>query len=271
MAYERMGGRTLDYFPCRYDGSNLIFRGPLRPLADRYVAILGGTETFGRFMEEPFSETLELLSGRQTVNLGCVNAGLDAFVADAGVLDICRGAEVTVIQLPGAATQSNAFYKVHPRRNDRFITARQDLLDLFPNVDFSEIHFVGHLLATLQSDSQSGFEKVLRELRAEWIRKMNTLLCGIGGRVILVWMADSKPEAAVCHCPDRRAPDHVNREMLAAVTPRGVDLLEVVATEEEIEAGLERMIFDIHEEPAASRLLGPVVHQEVARQLAALI
>ena len=54
MAYEKLGGVSLNYDPCTYPDSKLMFRGPQRDLTSDYIAFLGGTETYGKFIAEPF-------------------------------------------------------------------------------------------------------------------------------------------------------------------------------------------------------------------------
>ena len=61
---------ALDYFPCRYGRSRVLFRGPKRPLDGPYVAFLGGTETYGRFIETPFPALVEPALGQACINFG---------------------------------------------------------------------------------------------------------------------------------------------------------------------------------------------------------
>ena len=63
MAYEKLGHSPLDYMPCRYGASKLLFRGPRRVLEAPYVACLGGTETYGKFIEAPFPALIEAQTG----------------------------------------------------------------------------------------------------------------------------------------------------------------------------------------------------------------
>ncbi len=56
MTYMKLGQAALDYYPCRYGASKLLFRGPRRRLQGDYVAFLGGTETYGKFIETPFRD-----------------------------------------------------------------------------------------------------------------------------------------------------------------------------------------------------------------------
>jgi hypothetical protein len=121
MTYYALGAGALDYLPCRYGTSKLLFRGPRRPLKEPYIAFLGGTETYGKFIANPFPELIEQSIGRTCVNLGCVNAGVDVFATDPQIVKIASGADVTVLQLMGAHNMSNRFYTVHPRRKDRFL------------------------------------------------------------------------------------------------------------------------------------------------------
>ncbi len=144
---QRVG---LDYQPCRYGASRTLFRGPAKSLDGRYVAVLGGTEVYGRFVEQPFPDLLERRLNRTTVNFGCMNAGLDVFINDPVIMRACTQAALTVVQIVGAQNMSNRFYTVHPRRNDRFLRPARRMTEIWPDVDFSEIHFTRHLLKTLR-------------------------------------------------------------------------------------------------------------------------
>lgn len=124
MAYEYPREGALNYFPVRYGDSKLLFRGPKADLGERYVAFLGGTETYGKYVETPYPDLVGEEVGCATLNLGCVNAGLDAYLNDETVMDLCAASDVTVLQITGAQNMSNRFYAVHPRRNDRFLRPR---------------------------------------------------------------------------------------------------------------------------------------------------
>ncbi|MGR3290116.1 MAG: DUF6473 family protein, partial [Paracoccaceae bacterium] len=110
VAYEYFGASPLNYYPCQYGESKLRFRGPKRTLEGKYCVVIGGSETFGKFIEQPYPEILEDLSGQTVVNLGCMHAGVGLFADDATILKICANADVTVIQLMGAQNMSNRFY-----------------------------------------------------------------------------------------------------------------------------------------------------------------
>ncbi len=266
MAYEHLGEGALDYYPCRYGKSKLLFRGPRKKLDKPYIAVLGGSEIYGKFTEQPLPEMLEQLTGHTVVNLGCVNAGTDLVVNDDTVIDICREAAVTVIQITGAQNMSNRFYTVHPRRNDRFLKSSRLMANVFGDVDFTDFHFTRHLVSHLAAHSPERFQMVQQELKEAWVARMQTMMKRIGGEFVLLWMSDRTPEDQRHDC-SARDPLFVDRAMLEALSDQSANLVEVVAIPDEIEAGFHRMVHTQLEELAAREMLGPVVQEAAARAL----
>ena len=82
------------------------------------------------------------------VTLAIPQSGPDAFLANESVMAIARGAVTCVIELGGTQNCANTFYKSHSHRNDRFIAPKPELLALYPDVDFPNIHFTRHLRQT---------------------------------------------------------------------------------------------------------------------------
>ena len=97
MAYEHPGARSLDYLPCRYGTSKLLFRGPRRRLDGDYCALLGGSETYGKYVRTPYPALLEDRLGATVVNFGYMNAGADVFLNEPVIVDACNKARVTVV------------------------------------------------------------------------------------------------------------------------------------------------------------------------------
>ncbi len=138
MSYQPVAAGSAAESFCRYGRSQLWFRGPQRALDAPYVACIGGEETFGRFVETPFVAGLETRLNRRCINQGSLFMGAEALCRDAGLTEIANVAELCVLQVPGVAGQTNRFYRVHPRRNDRFVAPKQDLIELFPEVVSSD-------------------------------------------------------------------------------------------------------------------------------------
>ena len=267
MTYENLGGGALDYYSCRYGKSKLLFRGPRRKLDQPYVAVVGGTETYGKFMEHPYPALLEDRLGAPFVNLGCINAGLDVMFSDPAIPEICSGAWLTVLQITGAQNMSNRFYAVHPRRNDRFLRASNLLKTIYREVDFSDINFTRHLLKTLWEASPDKFTMVEAELKEAWIGRMKGLINRLDGKVVLLWLADHAPGDARAYAPDAPDPLFVDAEMLNEVRPMVAGMAEVVVSRAEIEAGRAGLIHDEIDAPAAQASLGVVAQARAAEAL----
>lgn len=266
MSVHGGGQGALEYYPCRYGNSRVLFRGPRKLLEGPYVAFLGSTETYGRFVEEPFPTLLENRLSVACANFGVLNAGVDLYLNDAAVMDLVTGASAKVLQVMGAQNLSNRFYSVHPRRNDRFLRASDRLETLYPEVDFTEFHFVKHMLGRLEAISTERFKTVTDELRMAWVARMKHLLTQIRGQVVLLWFADHAVpiEATGMHGRD---PLFVTRDMIEALRPRVQDVVEVVVSDHAAAAGMQGMVFSDFEACAAAELLGPEAHHEAALAL----
>lgn len=266
MTYDASGAGALDYFPCRYGTSRLVFRGPWRALKPGYVAALGGSATYGRFVAEPWPALLERGSGRMVLNLGVPQAGPDAWLNDPDILRLAAGARLRVLQVPGAVNLSNRFYSVHPRRNDRFLGASPALRRLYPEVDFTDFAFTRHLIRVLASHGPERFAEVAQALSLAWLDRMGTLIAALSGPSVLVWFADSAPPL-----PGQRLalvqgiPALVDRAMLLALRPHVAGIVEVVAPD--FQGTTDGKVFGPLDLTAALALPGPVAHQAVADAL----
>ena len=271
MAYIFPGDGALDYFPCRYGSSRLLFRGPRRDIERAYVAVLGGSETYGKFVQDPFPDLIERDLGLPVANLGCMNAGPDVFLNEESITAIAAQACVTVVQLLGAQNLSNRYYAVHPRRNDRFLGATPLLRAIFPRVDFTEFNFTRHMLQALQHSSAERFEVVAEELRAAWVVRMKLLLARLAGPTILLWMADVAPPSPTRQVELARNPLLVDAEMVAVIRPSATGYVQVISSAQARAQGVQGMAFGPLDAPAAATVPGPLVHREVAEALLPLI
>lgn len=264
MAYVFPGEGSLDYFPCRYGNSRVLFRGPRRDIERAYVAVLGGTETYGKFVPVPFPDLIERELGLPVANLGCMNAGPDVFINEVAVTEIAAQASVAVVQILGAQNLSNRYYAVHPRRNDRFLGATPLLRAIFPSVDFTEFNFTRHMLMSLQQASADRFEVVAEELRAAWVTRMKLLLSRLGRRVILLWVSDQLPPSPTRRVDLARNPLLIDSEMISAIRAPTAAYVQAVISHAALSQGVDGMAFAPMEAPAAAGLPGPAAHREVA-------
>ena len=227
------------------------------------MACVGGDETYGRFVERPFAAILEEKLDRRCLNLGSLFCGVEALCSDAGLFKLLNRAELCVLQAPGILSQTNHFYRVHPRRNDRVLTPTSGLIDLYPEVDFTDVHFVHHMMSRLHSHQDARFEIVVDELRRNWVRQISGLLHRLEVPVILLGLR-------VVHHKDR---DHqkertvVTPEMFEALRPLCADLIEVSTAVSGQSDALEDMLFGTLQQPMAEHMIGPAAHKTIADAL----
>jgi Domain of unknown function (DUF6473) len=194
----------------------------------RYVAVLGGSATFGKGVAEPYPALVQAATGIPVLNLGVQNCGPDVYLSDPEVLTLIVRAEAAVVQLTGVETLSNPFYKVHSRRNDRFLAATPALRALFPDVDFTEFHFTRHLLQTLAHVDADRFGVVARALKTTWVQRMQHLLVHLPLRRQLLWLSDGAPPDRVDRLRPGPGPLLVDAGMLASLRPLAGDVLVAV-------------------------------------------
>ncbi|WP_373355773.1 DUF6473 family protein [Pseudoroseicyclus sp. CXY001] len=272
MRHDALEGRSLNYTPCRYGTSKIFFRGPQRPLDGRYVSFVGGTETYGKFIKEPFVTLVEREIGMPAVNFGCANASIGAFLAEPTIIDACRGAYANIVQVMGAQNLSNRFYSVHPRRNDRFLKPSTVLEAIYPEVDFADFCFTRHMLSALYELSPERFEIVRGELQQAWTSRMTSFLREIGPHTSLLWFSDHMPSEQ--HWAERpeglqSEPLFVSRRMIDALRPFVRSVIVVQPSAMARAEGTAGMCFAPQDESAAEGLPGAKAHREAAEAITA--
>ncbi|NQY59190.1 DUF6473 family protein [Cognatishimia sp.] len=266
MSFHHSVQRSLDYNPVRYGTSRISFRGPTKDLGGRYVAFLGGSETYGKFIQEPFPDLVEQALEMTCVNLGYMNAGIDAFVHEAEMLSLAARAEITVIQLMGAQNMSNRLYRVHPRRNDRFLTASSMMKSVFREVDFTEYNFTRHMLQDIAAQASDRFSFVTGELRTAWSSRMLQLLDALPGKKVLLWFSDHRPPKESQILPGKD-PWFVDKGMIDRLRDHVDGIVEVRVTKKALEQGSKGKHFSPVEWSAAQHMFGPMAHAEAAKAL----
>ncbi|MBL4626939.1 MAG: hypothetical protein JKY00_02675 [Roseicyclus sp.] len=266
MSFEQRGRMPLDYQPAALPGSVLRFRGPLATKSGPAVVCIGGSETFGRFVDAPFPTQLDAALPMPVLNLGVINAGLDVISNDPAITAALGNADAVILQITSAHNMTNRFYTVHPRRNDRFVSASTMLRTIYPQVDFTEFHFTRHLLKHLRSASEDRFEIIRTELEAAWVARMRKFLSQIVAPVHLLWLSNRAPDA----------PEDANlMQDPLFVTPAMLELAKADAATLTIAAtgggdgasDLKGKYFGPKEEAVARLLPGPKLHNWAAEEL----
>jgi hypothetical protein len=187
MSYVAMDARPVDFILCQYGSSKNLFRGPKKSCKHSYGVCLGGADTFGGKVPDPFSAMLERKMGMPILNLGAQHSGAGFYTEDDAIHEIIENAQVIFIEAPSVVNQSNPFYRVHPRRNDRFVTALGPLYDLFPGADFVECHFTKHLIAKLITIDAARADIVFRALQDELVRNLTIMRARWRAKTVVHW------------------------------------------------------------------------------------
>ncbi len=250
-----------------YESSKLRFRGPQRALNSPYIACVGGEETFGRFVDAPFPCVLEQQLNRRCINLGSLFCGVEALTRDSGLLEIVNRSEICILQMPGLLGQSNRFYRVHQRRNDRFVAPTSELVTLYPEEDFTDIHFVRHLLARLRVHTDVRIELVRQELQKAWIERIGSFLAKTAPPVVLLRLDVENVEGGA----PTNDPFAITRSMMEALRPRCAQIVELQVQASGVSDELEDMLFGTLQQPIAEHMIGPATHRRIAASLTSVI
>lgn len=269
MAYERPGTGPIEYHQCRYGQSKLLFRGPKRDTKSKYYAFIGGSETYGKYVETPFVDQVQDSTGLTCINFGAVNAGVDAFAQDPSVAEICGNARKTVVQVMGAQNMSNRFYSVHPRRNDRFLKASSLMETVFREMDFTEFAFTRHLLSTIEVVAPDKFPAVVTELQEAWVARMTKLLGGIKSPKTLLWISTRAPEETFSGPGLGTDPLFVTGEMIDRISDHVSDVVEVVLPSDLAPGNIQEMLYPPMDVDAAREMLCPEAHEYIADKIKA--
>ena len=267
MVYAFPSAGALDYASCTYGQSRLICRGPKRDTTRAFVSVIGGSEAYGKFVSAPFPDLLERELGVPVANFGIQNAGLDVYLNDPATISTVAKSAVAIVQMFGVANNSNRFYCVHPRRNDRFLAAKPALRDLYPNIDFTEFHFTRHLLHALHHQSAQRFEILAAELRQVWLKRMRQLLSQLNCPSVLVWISDQAAEPRHEVCDLFLNPMLIDRELIDDIAPFANAVVPIIGSPEARVMGLEGMSFQPADLPSAAASLGPFFHREISDAL----
>ena len=256
-----LGRLLLELEPCQYGYSRQTFRGPAADTEQPYLAFIGTTETVGPFLTRPYPQITSEALSIGCANLGIKNAGPDVFLKDPELLRIAQRADAVVMEVMGATNQSNMFFKVHPRRNDRVIRTHQALHDLVPKLDTTDIHFTGHLMVEIGRHSRQALAEVTAVLREQWVIRMKRLVELIEKPVHLVMLVtDGATHARL-----------VEPNMLAALNSHAASVTCFTPSAAAISEGTEEMIFQPQERGAAHEMLSASAHYEAAELLVEIL
>ena len=229
MSEPRVDDQLFDYKLYRFGQMQQVFRGPAPDLHGRYVVYLGGSGTFGRYSERPYSDLIGERMSLRYANFGAEGAGPGFFLSDAEVMSVASDARVCVVQAMSAAHLSNRMFSVRPRRNGRLHAVSELMTGIYPEVDFSRFSYVRGMLRHLSRIEDNRFRLIVNEMRNAWIARTHTLLANIQTRTILFWFSQRAPEDTGEDPTDTwHDPNFVDRAMIDSVSSEADGYVECV-------------------------------------------
>ncbi len=225
------------------------------------MVFLGGSDTFGRYVERPFPRILEEMTGVTTLNLGMPNGGVDGYLTAPDLLRIASRASVVVVEISGTHGVSNCYYTVHKRRNDRFLRPTVQLRALYPEVDFTEFSFIRHMMGHLRHLCPVRFQTVQAKVQAAWTQRMAELIEAIAAPVILNWV--KRQDSAKEEMDETGITD----EMVQALRPRAASVVISRPSPKVLAEGCDGLIFPMEEAVSAAHALPSAAHWELAQIL----
>lgn len=264
--------RAINYQEYRFGRSQQRFRGPKPDLSKPYIAVIGGSEVYGRFVPNTFTHQLSHRLKMPVVNWGTPGAGPTFFLKDPTVLEACSNAKICVVSAMGAVPTSNRLYSVYKRRNSRVRSVSENLSDLYPGVDHTDYRFAHNMLRAFHKECGQRFRIVEREIQAAWIARMRELLDDIDSVKVLLWMSGRSPDDDAGPSADEnfvKFPSFVTREMFETVAEFADAVVEYVASYTIAEDKEDGRIFDDPIKRPAINWPGPTMHSQTADVLEA--
>ncbi|MBK1648036.1 DUF6473 family protein [Rhabdochromatium marinum] len=201
-----------------HPNGEVYYRGPAPSnLAQGgYLACIGGAQTLGRFVAQPYSEQLGKTLGLETLNLGHGGGKPRYFLECPGILEHINKAALVVVQIPSARGVETSFFKPISIKN-------AILQDKRPGYSKSPRFADKVYKEFLENEAPEIIDQLQREIRANWMEEMTELLTAIQVPKVLLWFSTRTPDTGSGFCiqtlryeatPNFRYPHFVNRDMV---------------------------------------------------------
>ena len=199
------------------------FRGPPVNTSAPYLAFIGSAQTFGRFVQAPFSCLLGTRLGIQVLNLAVGGAGPRHFLTRE-YLELINGAEAVVIQIMSGRSASNSVFD-NSESGGMIGRIRGEQSQTRAEEFFSRLG---------QSSTRSRIEEIVDETRNDYTSSFVQLLRKIVIPRILFWFSTRVPQYEehyenIPHGVFGAFPHLVNRKMVERLAAFSDDYVECIS------------------------------------------
>jgi LPS sulfotransferase NodH len=200
------------------------YRGPTVDTCGRYLAFVGGAQTFGRFASEPFPTLLGRRLGIPVLNLGIGGAGPRHFNAPR-YLSLLNKAEAVVVQVMSGRSSSNSLF-------DNSVAGRLRGVTPFSKEPIRADEFFAR---AAESYSRETLERLVKETREDYTEQFIDLIKKISVPRMLLWFSTRAPAYQEDYSRPPNSifgpfPQLVNSKMVAEVAAFCDDYVECIST-----------------------------------------
>jgi hypothetical protein len=225
LAYQERDHEIVDYRMFHDPTTGLWLRGPepLRLEDGRYIACVGGAQTFGCFCDRPFPLLLQEALNVPVVNYGIGGAGPSFFLHRDSIFSPLNKAACVIVQVMSGRSESNSVFDTGGLA---YITRRSDGRRMGARAAYQDLLLRNMILGRKE------LKRIVAETRETWIQNYRTLLEKVEAPVVLFWFAMRKPDyrERYIHVSTLLGgfPHLVNREMLEAIKTGADDYVHCV-------------------------------------------
>lgn len=219
---DRAGGFDYELYQLPTLGGR-EFRGPPVNTSAPYLAFIGASQTFGRFVPRPFPCLLGTRLGIPVLNLAVGGAGPRHYLAR-NYLELINGAEAVVIQVMSGRSASNSLFD-NSESGGMIGHVRGEQSTVRADEFYSRLG---------QSSSKPRFEAIVNETRNDYMSSFIQLLRKIVVPKILFWFSRRHPQYAEDYEKIPEAvlgdfPQLVNQSMVQRLAAFSDDYVECIS------------------------------------------
>ena len=187
LAYQERDNEIIDYRLYHDKKTGLWLRGPKPDHLEkgRYIACIGGAQTFGCFCENPFPRLLQKALNLPVVNYGIGGAGPSFFLKREALFEVLNKAACTIVQVMSGRSESNSVFDTGGLA---YVTRRSDGRRMGARAAYQK------LLHRKMLFGKKHLKRIVAETRENWVRNSMSLIRKIEAPVVLFWFAMREPD-----------------------------------------------------------------------------
>lgn len=220
LGYQATDRKVIDYDLWFTASEKLAFRGPRGDLAaPGAIACIGAAQTFGRFVERPFSVQLAQILARPVMNLGFSGAGPEFYLGNDLLLNCLRQADIVVAQSMSARSVSAGIFETQ---------ANNGVLKFLDGPLKGETFLAQKAYQKLRTQyGEDAYRAQVAAAQAQWLKLYAELAEQLTGRKIFLWLSSENPgdNVNLTKSPVGTFPHFVDADMVKQIGTMGYEVV----------------------------------------------